>query len=74
MFVFTGPLWRSQRKALNSSLGPAILGSFIPIFNNKSAILVDLLEKYAGEPERDFSVDIAKCFLDQIYGKLKEAL
>ncbi|XP_021707901.1 probable cytochrome P450 313a4 [Aedes aegypti] len=62
-----GPLWRSQRKALNSSLGPAILGSFIPIFNNKSAILVDLLEKYAGEPERDFSVDIAKCFLDQIY-------
>nr|XP_029709535.1 probable cytochrome P450 313a4 [Aedes albopictus] len=62
-----GHLWKPQRKALNSSLGPAILGSFVPIFNKASATLVDLLEKHVGEPERDFSHEIAKCFLDQIY-------
>ncbi|XP_062554382.1 cytochrome P450 4C1-like [Armigeres subalbatus] len=62
-----GHLWKVQRKSMSSSLGPSILGSFIPIFNNKSAILADLLGQHVGKPERDYSRDISKCFLDQIY-------
>lgn len=61
------PTWKVQRKALNPSLGPVILSTFIPVFNKKSATLVRLLEKHVGKPERDFTKDICKCTLDQIY-------
>ncbi|XP_065082885.1 cytochrome P450 4C1-like [Ochlerotatus camptorhynchus] len=62
-----GHLWKGLRKTLNPSLGPAILNSFIPIFNRKSALMTELLEQHVGKPERNFERDISKCTLDQIY-------
>lgn len=65
-------MWKEQRKAFNPSFGPAILGSFVPIFNKKCVILIDILRQHVGKPERDFSRDIVKCTLDQIYGTTSE--
>nr|XP_019543093.2 probable cytochrome P450 313a1 [Aedes albopictus] len=67
--VFTAPvhMWKGQRKALNPSFGPSILGSFVPIFNNKCIVLMNILQQHVGKPERDFTRDIMKCTLDQIY-------
>ncbi|XP_065082874.1 probable cytochrome P450 313a4 [Ochlerotatus camptorhynchus] len=62
-----GHLWKGLRKTLNPALGPTILNSFIPIFNQKSALLAELLEQHVGKPERNFERDVAKCTLDQIY-------
>lgn len=60
-------LWKNQRKALNPSFAPAILNNFVPIFNEKCAILTGLLEKYVGQPERNYTRDLCKFTLDQIY-------
>ncbi|XP_062557031.1 cytochrome P450 4c3-like [Armigeres subalbatus] len=60
-------VWKVQRKVLNPSFGPAILGSFVPILNEKCITLINLLEQHVGKPQRDFSRDILKCTLDQIY-------
>ncbi|XP_053697185.1 probable cytochrome P450 313a4 [Sabethes cyaneus] len=67
--LFSAPvsIWKGHRKILNLSFGPAILNSFIGIFNEKSVVLVELMEKYIGQEERDFSHDIALCTLDAIY-------
>ncbi|KAL9697741.1 hypothetical protein quinque_001182 [Culex quinquefasciatus] len=67
LFSAPGPLWKSQRRNLNLSFGSAILSSFLGIFNEKSSILVENLAAYVGQPQRDISHDIAKCFLDTIY-------
>nr|XP_029732559.1 probable cytochrome P450 313a4 isoform X1 [Aedes albopictus] len=60
-------MWKGQRKAMNPSFGPANLGSYVPIFNNKCVLLMDILQQHVGKPERDFTRDIMKCTLDQIY-------
>lgn len=41
-------IWKEHRRALNPTLGPKMVSSFVPIFNEKSKQMVDRLEKHIG--------------------------
>lgn len=64
-----GHVWKGLRKNLNHSFGKAIVSDVARTFNTKSTILVENLEKYAGQGEHDLSNDFVKCFLDTILSK-----
>ncbi|KAL1403214.1 hypothetical protein pipiens_005764 [Culex pipiens pipiens] len=66
--LFAAPvhLWKPERKALMPSFGPAMLAGFVDVFNEKSGLFVELMGEYLGV-ERDFVVDIGRCFFDIIY-------
>lgn len=42
-------IWKEHRRALNPTLGPKMINSFLPIFNEKFKKMVDLMEKQLGE-------------------------
>lgn len=42
-------IWKEHRRALNPTLGPKMVHSFIPIFNEKSRQMVDRMERKLGE-------------------------
>lgn len=42
-------VWKEHRRALNPTLGPKMVSSFVPIFNEKSKKMVDLMERQVGE-------------------------
>ncbi|XP_058817443.1 uncharacterized protein LOC131680751 [Topomyia yanbarensis] len=67
--LFSAPaqIWKGQRKILNVSFGPANLNSFAAIFNEKSAIFTELMEKHVAKGERNYNHEIALCMLDTIY-------
>lgn len=41
-------IWKEHRRALNPTLGPKMVSSFVPIFNEKSKKMVDLMERQLG--------------------------
>lgn len=53
------------------SFGPAMLAGFVDVFNEKSGLFVELMGEYLGV-ERDFEVDIGRCFFDIIYSELRD--
>lgn len=71
--LFAAPvhLWKPERKALMPSFGPAMLAGFVDVFNEKSGLFVELMGEYLGV-ERDFEVDIGRCFFDIIYSELRD--
>lgn len=75
-FVISGfvsvHIWKPQRKLLNPTFNNKILKSFIPIFNEKSQILVDVLAKKVGEDAFDVSKQIFACTLDMVCGESVE--
>lgn len=42
-------VWKVHRRALNPTLGQKMVDTFYPVFNEKSKIMVDLMEKQIGE-------------------------
>ncbi|XP_058452504.1 cytochrome P450 4c21-like isoform X1 [Malaya genurostris] len=67
--IFASPthIWKGQRKLLNVSFGPANLNSFVSIFNEKSALFTELMQKHVGKGERNYNHEIALCMVDTIY-------
>ncbi|EAT32288.1 AAEL015591-PA [Aedes aegypti] len=60
-------MWKGQRKALNPAFSSAIIGKIVPVFNKKCEKLMHILDQYVGKQQKDCTVDILKCTLDQIY-------
>lgn len=42
-------IWKQHRRALNPTLGPKMVASFVPIFNEKFRKMVDLMERQLGD-------------------------
>ncbi|CAO1411048.1 unnamed protein product [Diamesa serratosioi] len=66
LIVDGGDLWRSHRKLLNPSFNATILQSFLPIFNEKSKMLVKVLAKHLNQGEFDVYDAIAACTLESL--------
>ncbi|KAG4079934.1 hypothetical protein HA402_006246 [Bradysia odoriphaga] len=66
--LLTAPLhlWKPQRKLLNPTFNNKIMLSFIPIFNEKSQILVNVLGKKVGEKAFDISKHFLACTLEMV--------
>lgn len=59
-------VWKPQRKLLNPTFNNKILQSFIPIFNEKSQIFVDVLAQKVGNQAFDISKQVFACTLEMI--------
>lgn len=55
-------IWKEHRRALNPTLGPKMVTSFIPIFNEKSRKMVDLMERKLGD-----KIDMQRTMFVSIY-------
>lgn len=64
-----GEYWKPIRKLLNPTFNLKILQSFVPIFNEKTNIMVKNLDKEAGNGTFDVSKYIFACTLDMVCGK-----
>lgn len=60
---FAAHLWKQNRKIFNPTFNPNTLASYVPIFNAKSRILIDVLNKNIGNTF-DVYYTIYKCTLD----------
>lgn len=56
---------------MNPSFNLKILKSFIPIFNERGAILTKSLEKHVNGVQFNFYEGIGKCTLDMICGEFQ---
>lgn len=59
-------VWKVHRRALNPTLGQRMVDTFYPIFNEKSKIMVDLMERQVGE-NVDMHRIAFKATLDSIF-------
>lgn len=66
-----GAFWKPIRKLLNPTFNLKILQSFVPIFNDKTNIMLENLDKEAGNPNFDLSKYMHACTLDMVCGELK---
>ena len=66
LLVDGGDLWRRHRKHLNPAFYPTILQSFLPIFNNKSRILMKVLANHLNKDEFDVYHSISGCTLEAL--------
>jgi cytochrome P450 len=62
-------IWRRHRKILNPAFNAKILESFVPVFLEKSRILVEDLEQHVGKPSFDFMDMTTKCTLESTFGE-----
>lgn len=65
-----GAFWRPIRKLLNSTFNLKILQSFVPIFNDKTKIMLEILDKEAENSNFDLSKYMHACTLDMVCGML----
>uniref|UniRef100_A0A182P4H5 Uncharacterized protein n=1 Tax=Anopheles epiroticus TaxID=199890 RepID=A0A182P4H5_9DIPT len=67
LFSAPAPIWKVHRKHLNPCFNAKILASFMSVFNAKSAIMVDQLQRRVNQPKQ-FNVYeyISKCTLDMV--------
>lgn len=68
MFILS-PLekvWKPHRKLLNPTFNLRILQSFIPIFNEKSNLLVNKIQDEIGKEPFDIMEYFGKCNLETI--------
>ena len=66
LLVDGGDLWRTHRKLLNPAFYPTLLQSFLPTFNNKSKILVEVLTNHLNKDEFDVYHSLAGCTLETL--------
>lgn len=59
-------IWKPQRKLLNPTFNNKILLSFIPIFNEKSQKLAEVLDKKVNEKAFDISKQIFACTMEMV--------
>lgn len=71
LILLAGAFWKPIRKLLNPSFNLKILQSFVPIFNDKTNIMLEKLDKEAGNPCFDLSQYMHACTLDMVCGKCK---
>ena len=64
--LFTADLWKVHRKLLNPSFNNRILQSFIPIFNQKSDLLINNFSKHVKKGEFDVYPYFSQLTLDMI--------
>lgn len=69
-----GAFWKPIRKLLNPTFNLKILQSFVPIFNDKTNIMLENLDKEAGNPNFDLSQYMHACTLDMVCGELHSVL
>ena len=67
LLVDGGDLWRAHRKLLNPAFSPAILQSFLPSFNEKSRILVNVLAKHLNKDAFDVHHSLSGCTLEALF-------
>lgn len=68
--IFTANIWKNHRKLLNPCFAPSIIQSFLPIFREKSQVLVNCLKKCSKTSELfDIFPFLSACTLDSICGK-----
>lgn len=58
-------VWKVHRRALNPTLNPKVLNSFIPTFNAKAKILVSQMDQNVGQ-RIDVYRPVFKCLMDMI--------
>lgn len=66
-----GVEWKPIRKIMNTTFNSKILQSFVPIFNDKTKILLENLEKEVGECSFDVFKYTSNLTLDTICGEWK---
>lgn len=59
-------VWKVHRRALNPTLGPKMIDTFYPVFNEKSKIMVDLMAEQIGD-NIDMHRIAFKATLDSIF-------
>lgn len=64
-----GAFWKPIRKLLNPTFNLKILQSFVPIFNDKTNIMLENLDKETGNKNFDLSKYMHACTLDMVCGK-----
>ena len=62
-------VWRIHRKFINPSFHIKILQSLLPIFNEKSRVLLKVIEQYEGAGEFDVLHCLSACTLETLFGK-----
>ncbi|XP_044312870.1 probable cytochrome P450 313a3 isoform X2 [Drosophila rhopaloa] len=60
LFTLKGNKWITRRKQMNPTFKHNILLSFLPIFNAETNTLVNLLDTYAGDGEKQILSDIVR--------------
>lgn len=69
IYPIAGAFWKPIRKLLNPSFNLKILQSFVPIFNEKTNIMIENLDKEAGNPWFDIGAYMHACTLDMVCGE-----
>lgn len=64
-----GAFWKPIRKLLNPTFNLKILQSFVPIFNDKTKIMLENLDREAGNLNFDLSQYMHACTLDMVCGE-----
>lgn len=66
LLVAGDDLWKTHRKLLNPSFYVKILQSFIPVFNEKSKVMVKVMEQYLNKGEFDVYHHMSACTLETL--------
>ncbi|XP_031639345.1 cytochrome P450 4C1-like [Contarinia nasturtii] len=66
MSATSSAIWKPIRKLMNPSFNLKILQSFFPIFNEKTKILVENIERELGKPHFDINKYTSACTLDLV--------
>ncbi|GFT24492.1 cytochrome P450 4C1 [Nephila pilipes] len=66
LFIGSGTIWRNRRKLLTPAFHFSILKEFLPIFQEKSSVLVSKLQALTREPWIDIAPLMSACALDII--------
>lgn len=66
LLTLKGQTWKNHRKFLNPCFSPRILQSYMPIFNEQSAIMMKNLQPQVGGDSFNFYEFMDACTLDMI--------
>lgn len=69
MIVIDASVWKPIRKLLNPSFNMKILQSFVSIFNEKTNVMLEKLDKEVDQNAFDISPYMFACTLDMVCGK-----
>lgn len=71
-FSLAAHVWQQDRKVLNKTFTMNVLKSFVPIFNEKTSVLMKVLDRLVDTPEFDMAEPIFACTLEMVCGKCAE--